>query len=179
MSMEPSGPVSTAQNLRQVFDRSFAEPHGANAEASADLLAIRANGDPYAFHLAAVTGLFADRTVTPLPGSPAGLLGLAGFRGVLVPVYDLRALLGSPGSGLPRWLVLVAARAPVALAFDGFDGHLRLPRSALIAVPTAAGLVRELAHSPDGTRAVLHLPAILDEITTRAAHRGPPPGASR
>ena len=119
-----------AAELRRNFDRSFAEPPRNRQAASLDLLAIRLGGEPYALHLAAVSGLFAGKKFTRLPQAAPEFLGIAGFRGSIVPVYDLRVLLGCAGGEAPRWLV-VTANSPVGLAFDGFDGHLRLPQEGI------------------------------------------------
>jgi len=48
--------------------------------------------DPYAIHLDQVTGVFADKPVTPLPGSFPNCLGLRVSEAQLFPVYDLRTL---------------------------------------------------------------------------------------
>jgi chemotaxis signal transduction protein len=81
--------------------------------------------------LSEIAGLFADRKITRVPGSKAALLGIAGFRGALVPAYSLRALLGLSGTQAPRWLAIAAA-APVAFAFDAFEGHLRVSADAIM-----------------------------------------------
>src|ERR1700760_4167096 len=103
--------------LRGDFDRSFAEPARSHDVEHAELLAVRAGGRPYALRLSQTAGLHPDRPVTPLPGPIPALLGLAGFAGTVVPVYDLAGLLGHPGATRPRWLVLAAGTPPLALAF--------------------------------------------------------------
>ena len=151
---EPSGEVQIgeqAAELRRDFDRSFAEPPRARRPPSVDLLAIRLAGDPFMLRLSAVSGVFASKKLTPLPGASPELLGIAGFRGSVVPVYDLSMLLGYPASDKPRWLVLAAAQ-PVALAFEGLDGYLRLPldRIAQPEQPQSARThVREFARVAD------------------------------
>ena len=98
------------------------------------------------------------------------LLGLAGSRGALVPVYDLGALLGYPRDGSRRWLVTTAGAVVVGLAFDRFEAHVRVDGDA-VAVddsPTQRHADR-VAHLPDGARRVLRLASILDSIDGRAA----------
>lgn len=119
-----------AAELRHEFDRSFAEPPRSVQAASLDLLAIRLGGEPYALHLTTVSGLFAGKKFTRLPQDAPEFLGIAGFRGSVLPVYDLRVLLGCTADAAPRWLVVTASVA-VGLAFDGFDGHLRLPQEGI------------------------------------------------
>jgi purine-binding chemotaxis protein CheW len=161
--------MQRAEELRRDFDRSFAAAPRGDAEVLVDLLAIRVAGDPYALRLSEVAGLFADRVVTPLPSPVSELRGLAGFRASLVPVYDLRPLLGYPGAETLRWMVTTAGGTLLALAFDGFDAHVRVPRAALAVADTETrGPVREVARTPDGARPVVHLPSVLEAIRARA-----------
>jgi purine-binding chemotaxis protein CheW len=171
MNTDPLDLAGRAEALRHAFDRSFATAHAVATQARDDLLAIRLGDDRYAIRVDGIGGLFADRQVTPLPGPLSELLGIAGLRGALIPVYDLRLLLGYPGGGTPRWLVLATAGAPLGLAFDHLEGHLHLPRSAITvaARPDAAARhVREVAQTADGARPIVNLPSLLAAITRRA-----------
>jgi purine-binding chemotaxis protein CheW len=137
--MREEGANGTAAELRQAFDRAFAEPPGAPAEPHEALLAIRAGGAAFAVPLAELTALFVDRRVTRLPSLVPDLLGVAGLRHEVVPVYSIGSLLGGPRSdGVPRWLVVTRGSQAVALAFDRFDGYLRVPRSAILPPTDAA-----------------------------------------
>lgn len=150
-------------HLRRAFDRGFAEspPH---ADVLTDFLAIRVGTDPYAVRLDDVAGIFADRKITPLPASVSGLLGMAGLRGGVVPVYDLGGLIGYPERDVPpRWLVLIAGRS-AALAFDTFDRHLRLPpldATVDIHADSTRLHVRGAVRDGDLLRPVLHMPSML------------------
>jgi chemotaxis signal transduction protein len=173
-----------AAELRRDFDRSFAEPPRARRPPSVDLLAIRLGGEPFALRLSTVAGVFASKKLTPLPGASPDLLGIAGFRGSVVPVYDLAMLLGYPASDRPRWLVLAAAQ-PVALAFEGLDGYLRLPLDRIARPeqpqPTRAH-VRELAQVADPRRPaqaatprpLVDLDSIVAAIRQRVRNNLPP-----
>jgi len=153
--------------LRDDFDRSFTEPVRRHGAEHVELLAIRAGGRPYVLRLAQTAGLFPDRPVTPLPGPLPALLGVAGFGGGIVPVYDLAALLGHPLPERPGWLVLAVGVPPLALAFHELDGHLRVP---------ADRILRQQQHGTDSVRGMVALPggtrSIVDLPTTRTAvHR--------
>jgi purine-binding chemotaxis protein CheW len=149
--------VNRLATLRVEFDRSFAEPLRRSDTEHDELLAIRAGGRPYVIRLAQTAGLYPDRPVTPLPGPLPALLGLAGFGGAIVPVYDLAALLGHAVPERPHWLVLAAGGPPLALAFHELDGHVRVPSSAIVAESHAgAGSVRGMVTLPaagEGRRA--------------------------
>jgi chemotaxis signal transduction protein len=153
-----------AAALRTDFDRSFAAPPRVDTATKLDLLAVRVGGEPCAIRLSDIAGLFADRRVTRIPGSNAALLGIAGFRGAVLPVYTLHALLGHPGTQTPRWLVIAAA-APVALAFDAFEGHLRTAADGLLPQQSKMrGCTREFIRAADVIRSVLHLPSVIEAL---------------
>jgi purine-binding chemotaxis protein CheW len=155
-----------AAELRRDFDRGFAEPVRVDAQVTEELLAIQVGAQPYAIRLSEVAGLFAGKAVTRVPGGHPALRGIAGFRGALLPVYDLRHLLGSADAETPRWLVIAAA-APVALAFETFIGQLRVPRADILphaAQAVAPGHAREVVRTKDFVGPIMHLPSVLDAI---------------
>jgi purine-binding chemotaxis protein CheW len=167
-----------AAALRAEFDHSFAALPATPAPTE-ELLAIRVGGDSYALRLRGVLELVAGHPVSRLPSATPHLLGLAGLRGGVVPVFSLTSLLGAAG-GLPRetprWLLLCAEEEPFALAFDGFEGHLRLPTGALScsAPGSARRFTSGLARTAGGgrapvDRALLDLPLIAAALRTRAA----------
>lgn len=127
----------TAHELASEFDGAFALAHAAPA-ALADLVTIGIAEDRFALRLAEVAGVFVDRPITKVPSRRADLLGLAAFRGTVVPVFDLATRVGYTRAHAPRWLVLAAA-APVAFAFERFDGHVRVLAAAIADVVTLDG----------------------------------------
>ncbi len=166
MSASPSGIAARAVELRLAFDRTFAEPILLDTASKEELLAVRVDTQAFAIRLSEISGLFADKKITPVPGSHAALLGIAGFRGAIVPVYDLQALLGRAAAANPRWLVIAAA-APVALAFEAFEGQLRVARDAILPQSSGADFrsyAREFLRTPNFVGPVMHLPSILDAI---------------
>jgi purine-binding chemotaxis protein CheW len=132
--------------MRRAFDQSFTRPPPVRAEV-VDLLAVTVGADSLAIRMDTVSGLLIDRAVTFLPGSPPALLGVAGLRGHLIPVYDLAAILGAAGGppaggtgaglaggagGAAAWcLILLAGSPAVAVAVDRLDAHLRVPHDAI------------------------------------------------
>jgi chemotaxis signal transduction protein len=162
MTVAVSGLAERADEMRSAFDRSFAVARRVAAAVGHDLIAVRIGSEPFAIRLAEVSGLFAERKITRLPGSNSALLGIAGFRGAVVPVYDLRALLRQTGTQAPRWLVIAAA-APVAFAFDAFEGHLRAAADAILKQqqPQAHGCASEFIRTGDLVRPVLNLRSVI------------------
>ena len=160
MSERASPLAERAAELRRNFDRSFAEPPRLRRAASIDLLALRLGAEGYALR--------------------PDFLGIAGFRGALMPVYDLRVLLGHAAGEAPRWLV-VAAIGQIALAFDALDGTLRLPLDAV--APQGPGEparlhVRELVRSATPgapLRPLIDLDSIVAALKQRVRHASPNP----
>jgi chemotaxis signal transduction protein len=155
-----------AAELRSAFDRGFAAPLRIDAVVEHHLLAIQVGAEPCALRLSEVTGLFADQRITRVPGSHAALLGIAGFRGALMPVYSLRTLLGHSGTQALRWLVIAAA-APVAFAFDRFEGHLRAPAEAILPQQSQSRMrayAREFVRTDAAVRPLLHLPSVIEAL---------------
>jgi chemotaxis signal transduction protein len=175
MSAALSSVAGRAAELRLAFDRVFAEPISLDTAFKEDFLAIRIDTQAFAIRLSEISGLFADKTITAVPGSHAALCGIAGFRGAIVPVYDLQILLGHSSTSTPRWLVIAAA-APVALAFASFDGQLRVAQDAILSQPSRPefrGYAREFVRTRDFFGPIMHLPSLLDAINTQRLEPAP------
>jgi purine-binding chemotaxis protein CheW len=169
MNDERSSLADRAREFRRTFDRSFAGAIRDDAVAVEDLLTFHLPSGSHALRLAETGGLFAGRSVTRLPGSDADLLGISGFRGTLVPVYDLHALLGAPPVERPHWLVTAKA-APLAFAFEAFEGHLRVPADSIVARRTDDGAgpyVRRFVAESRTFRPLVDLQALADAIVGR------------
>ncbi len=157
----------SADRLRSDFDRSFAEASSTQVQRDEDFLAIRIGADGYALRLSEVVGLYRDQAIVPLPSRAAHLLGLASFRGVTAPVYDLRALLGHTTGARTPWLVLARAASPVAFAFDVLEAHLRVAAASAVSVqiePRARRYVNGVVRSAGSTFSLIHLASILEAI---------------
>ena len=190
MNTESPQPGGVAARLRAEFDRMFAVAASPLAQEQAVFLAIRLGGDPFALPLRELVGIHVDRKVVAVPSAAPTLLGIAAFRGALIPVHDLGRLLGYPARAEARWIALVSAAAPVGLAFDAFEGQFATsaaaatttaaatePRAAL-APPSGpprevAGLTRGLVSVFDAVRPVIDVAAVVASIGDGAAPQRP------
>jgi chemotaxis signal transduction protein len=169
MNDKSSRLADRSEELRRAFDRSFAAPEHVDTAPAEDLLAIRTGSEAGAIRLSEIVGLFADKKITRVPSQVAALLGVAGFRGAIVPVYDLHILIGHPMTKTARWLV-IASGAPVAFAFEVFDGHLRISRAAIMgreASEQTRKYVSGVVRIHDVVRSIVDLSAVLDAIRTQ------------
>jgi chemotaxis signal transduction protein len=164
-----------AKELRNEFDRAFAAPLHLDTTVKVDLLGIRVGAQSCAIRLSEIAGLFSGKKITRVPGGSSAACGIAGFRGAVLPVYDLQALLGQSSAQSPRWLVIASA-APVALAFDTFVGQLRVEPSEIVPQPARKDMTsfaRELVRTANFTGPILHLPSVLEAITASTATGAP------
>lgn len=155
--------TSPAERLRREFDATFAHVPAAGAAQHLDFLSIRAGDRPYALRLSEIAGLAAGKALTPLPRSAPGLAGIAGFRGLIIPVYDLAVLLGhGPGESL-RWLALTGGVVTVGLAFDKLEAHVRVAEDEIATEEGEVGPGRQVLRRE--ALPVLEVATVVETIT--------------
>ncbi len=170
--MNEVGPMVSerAAELRAEFDSVFSLAPSTERTPTDDVLTIRVGREGYAVRLTEVSGLVVDKELTRLPGSDPALLGLAGFRGAIVAVYDLGGLLGSAAGGSRRWLVLTGADPTIGLAFDHLDRYLRVPRDAITVeeqAPLRFFSTRQVVRIGPVAHPIVSISSIVEEIKTR------------
>jgi chemotaxis signal transduction protein len=171
--------ANKAAELRDAFDRARAIPFSSQTfERIEDLLAIRVSGDAFAIRLGEISSLATDKKIVAFPSPIPELLGVAGIRGRLVPVYSLAALLGYSASTVRgRWLALCGAEELVGLAIDNFEGYLRVPLAQVYAAEQQDLVSAHLKHVvrvADTVRAVISIPLIIGVIQRRCGNANEP-----
>lgn len=68
---------------------------------------IALGGEFFAIDLRHVREVFELESITPVPGMPSALVGVANLRGTVVPLADLRPSLGVLVSATPKYAVVV------------------------------------------------------------------------
>jgi chemotaxis signal transduction protein len=166
MSDGRSRVTERAAELRLAFDRAFAGPVRLDTSRKENFLAVRVGAERYALRLSEITGLFADKKVTRVPGGETALLGIAGFRGAILPVYSLQTLLGHSSTETPRWLVIASA-APVAFAFEAFECQLSALPDAILPQQSRTEMrsyARDFLQTQSFAGPIMHLPSVVDAI---------------
>jgi purine-binding chemotaxis protein CheW len=129
---------------------------------------LRFAGARYAVDMAHVAEVVPVPALTRVPGSPAWLSGVVNWRGRVLPVVDLRPLVGAPLSPLPtsaRLVVLAVDDVEVGIVADMVPGLLDCDPSALEPIPATiatgiAPLVQGVV-DVDGPVALLTTEAVL------------------
>lgn len=109
------------------------------------LVTFTLGGDCYAVEAGLVREVVRLVSLTPVPGTPPSIAGVINLRGELLPVVDLRKLLGleRPGiTDLSRVVVLGRDRAEFGLLADSSHDLRSIPRSGILAPPGGPGPIQ-------------------------------------
>jgi chemotaxis signal transduction protein len=136
--------------------------------ADSDAVVVRLGTGRFAVPLAWIAEVGRVPAVTRVPGMPGWVAGVANWRGRILPILDLRALLGAtlgPLATSSRLLVLTGDHVVVGLLVEEVEGTTAVaetaePFPAALAGAAAALLSGQLPH-PDGPVAVVDVDAVL------------------
>jgi purine-binding chemotaxis protein CheW len=121
--------------LLEARARAIAEAREAPRTEGIPVLAFRLGGMALAVEVADVGQVLEARGIWPLPASPPWLLGALVARTRIVPVLDLRPMLGLPAHGttqLRRVIVLERAGDAYAVAVELLDGRRDIPSADVV-----------------------------------------------
>ncbi|MBI5548438.1 MAG: chemotaxis protein CheW [Deltaproteobacteria bacterium] len=96
-----------------------------------EVVAFRVGGERYAVPIGAVDEILDIKGLCPLLGAPHHVLGALVARSRIVPVLDLRQLLGLEGGGmsdLSKVVAVAEGEELLGLAVEDVEGKLELPR---------------------------------------------------
>jgi chemotaxis signal transduction protein len=160
-----------ARNLRDAFDRAFAEAPIAAAEIVHDFVGICLGAESYAVALDEIAGIVPAGRIVSLPSRAGELLGVTSLRGAIVPVYNIALLLGEPAhKEITRWLLVAGEDNPVAFGFERFDGFLRVTDAQLSAADESAAKahVRAVVMAEGQYRPVISVRSMVGSLSIRA-----------
>lgn len=134
---------------------------------SSDAIVFRLGAGRFAVDLGSVAEVGRAPAVTRVPGLPVWLAGVANWRGRILPVLDLRTLLGASTVALDsfgRLIVLTDGGIAVGMLVEAVDGTTSLTDVAAFpaaSAPVGSNLVSGQSPREDGPLAVLDVPAIM------------------
>jgi purine-binding chemotaxis protein CheW len=105
------------------------------------LLILRIGGDRYGLAPVAVRAVTELRKITPLPHVPPRVLGLTSRGGSVIPVFELRAVLGLPLTTLPEYGRIVICGEDcdeIALAVEAVEQSTAVSADDITPLPPSA-----------------------------------------
>jgi purine-binding chemotaxis protein CheW len=138
------------------------------------LLRVRLGGATVGLPALAVREIVRAVAITPVPGAPAIIEGAVSFRGLLVPVIDVRQRLALPPKTLDpdEFLVLLQAGSrTVALRVDDVDDLIEADGSAVADSESLSPSLRGLAGVtalPDGVLVIYDPATFISQAETDA-----------
>lgn len=165
--MNPATPPAGnhAEEMRRAFDQTFASAPSLEAADLISLFAIRLSGERFVLRMDQIHGIARSRPIVPVSSRISELMGIAGMRGALVPVFSLAALLGLPRTEECAWLAIIQGDSPMALAFDALERRMEIRRTSLYEDASPARRhVRQVAQLGNEACAVIDVPSLVAVI---------------
>lgn len=165
----PSSAANHAEEMRRVFDQSFASAPPIETADLISLIMIRVSGERFVLRMDEIHGIGRDQPVVPVASRISELMGIAGMRGALVPVFSLAALLGLPRTDEWSWLAIIQGESPMALAFDALESRMEIRRTSLYEDASPARRhIRQLAQIGNQVCPVIDVPSLTEGIRKAA-----------
>ena len=140
---------------------------------------ITLSGGTFALDLRSVREVFPVASITPVPGMPSVLVGVTNRRGVVLPIVDVRSLLGLTTAGPPPKFVVVLAHGgnQVGVLTDRVP-EIRTVEQDQFLPATQAGqaearpFVSTILRVEDRLGGLLELPTLLAHMDARGVPKG-------
>lgn len=82
-------------------------PEQAKSTESLRVCLVALGDETFAIDVRQVREVFEPKSITPVPGMPAALVGVTNLRGAIIPLTDLRSVLGISTSVMPKYAVVI------------------------------------------------------------------------
>ncbi|MBI3110455.1 MAG: purine-binding chemotaxis protein CheW [Ignavibacteriales bacterium] len=138
-------PEKTAEILRARATELAQEPKAdVPEEGSLEIAEFLLANERYGIETAFVREVYPLRELTPLPGTPAFVLGIINVRGRILSVLDLKKFFGLPEKGLTDLNKVIVARSPameIGILADTILGVKKIRRESIQPpLPTLVGI---------------------------------------
>jgi purine-binding chemotaxis protein CheW len=139
----------TRDQILRARAQALARPHedAAGAATLLEVLEFRLAGERYAVETRHVLEVYPLKELTPLPGTPAFILGVVNVRGRILPVVDLKRFFDLPAQGLTdlhRVILVEGNDLELGLLADAIVGVRSIPAETLqSSLPTLTGIRSE------------------------------------
>ena len=109
---------------------------------SLEIIAFRVNEQSFCVKTKSIREIRGWAPVTPIPHTPFEMLGVINLRGTVIPIIDLAAKLGMPGTEASERSAIIVTdvnNMTVGLLVEGVSDILTVPAESLQPVPASAG----------------------------------------
>lgn len=148
---------------------------GGNAASTVGTATVRAaivslGGELFTIDLQNVREVFIVESITPVPGMPSGLVGVTNLRGSVVPLLDLRQMIGLPAETALKYAVVVKhGNWQVGVLVDTVPEIRTLSKDQFLPAPTGTGeggnpFVSTVVKLEDRLRGVLETSVVLSHF---------------
>lgn len=127
-------------------------------------------GELFTIDLQNVREVFVVESITPVPGMPAGLVGVTNLRGSVVPLLDLRQMIGLTAENALKYAVVIKhGNWQVGVLVDTVPEIRTLSKDQFLPAPVGTGdgvnpFVSTVVKLEDRLRGVLETSAILSHF---------------
>jgi purine-binding chemotaxis protein CheW len=171
---EGESPRESALRIRRLIEESAAPETAGGRDAGAlEFLSFRLGEETYALPLRNLDEILPLPTVSPVPFTPPHLLGVVAHRGGVLPVVDVRPVLGieagEEAAEGGRLLVVVHGAEKLGVLAEAVAQIVKLSEDALTPPPETleagrAAYLRGTAESEGGPLVVLDIPALFEAL---------------
>jgi purine-binding chemotaxis protein CheW len=140
---------------------------------------ITLSGGLFAIDLRSVREVFPVESITPVPGMPSVLSGVTNLRGVVIPLVDVRSLLGLSTAGTPPkfGVVIFHGGNQVGVLVDQVPEIRTVQQDQFLPAPQAGEaqtrpFVSTILRIEDRLGGLLEVPTLLAHMDTAGAPKG-------
>jgi len=127
-------------------------------------------GELFTIDLQNVREVFVVESITPVPGMPSGLVGVTNLRGSVVPLLDLRQMIGLPAQDALKYAVVIKhGNWQVGVLVDTVPEIRTLSKDQFLPAPVGTGdggnpFVSTVVNLEDRLRGVLETSVVLSHF---------------
>jgi purine-binding chemotaxis protein CheW len=160
LATKNAGPAAPAQP--------GAAPTGGTATMRAAIVSL--GGELFTIDLQNVREVFVVESITPVPGMPAGLVGVTNLRGSVVPLLDLRQMIGLAAENALKYAVVIKhGNWQVGVLVDTVPEIRTLSKDQFLPAPVGTGdggnpFVSTVVNLEDRLRGVLETSVVLSHF---------------
>jgi purine-binding chemotaxis protein CheW len=168
MAAAQSATSIATQSAAVVFpEQGSAAPTGGTATMRAAIVSL--GGELFTIDLQNVREVFVVESITPVPGMPAGLVGVTNLRGSVVPLLDLRQMIGLAAENALKYAVVIKhGNWQVGVLVDTVPEIRTLSKDQFLPAPVGTGdgnpFVSTVVNLEDRLRGVLEASVVLSHF---------------